>query len=251
MPQNRKKKEKGDRLWFKTLLFLVPKIVGAYFKLVDVTSRKILLRGDVEENILKKRSFCLSGFHGALLWAAYYFRSYGGVIMVSRSWDGELGARSLGQWGYDTARGSSSKFGKEALRDMIDAVNERGANTGMAVDAPRGPARKAKIGSVILAKETGQPIVPVGTWATRYLQFNSWDKMILPLPFGTVVAALGDPIEVPQGLDRDEYERIRQDVEKSILNTQLRAEAKVEELVRARSKAAPAPVPTETPSPNR
>jgi lysophospholipid acyltransferase (LPLAT)-like uncharacterized protein len=250
MPQKGKKREKGDRLWFRTLLFVLPKIVGAYFKLVDLTSRKVFLNGDIEETVLRKRRFCLASFHGAALWPAYYFRSYGGIIMVSRSWDGELIDRCLRQWRYDTARGSSSKFGKEALQEMIDTVNERGCNSGMAVDAPRGPAREVKIGAVIIAKETGQPLVPAGTWTTRHLQFNSWDKMILPLPFGTVITALGEPIEVPEGLDRDEYERIRQEVERRILETQLQAEAKAKELLGEGSEVVLRPVPSETSSRN-
>jgi len=250
MQRKEKKKEKGDRLWFRTLLFLLPKIVGAYFRLVDLTSRKVFFNRDIEEKVLKKRSFCLAGFHGALLWAAYYFRPYCGVIMVSRSWDGELIDRCLRHWGYDTARGSSSKFGKEALKDMVDLVNGQGCNSGMAVDAPRGPARKAKIGAVIIAKETGQPIVPVGTWTTRHLQFNSWDKMILPLPFGTVVTAMGEPIEVPRDLKKEEFERVRLEVEESILGAQLQAEAKAQELLRVRSGVVLEPVPTETSTPN-
>lgn len=224
------KKEKGDLVWFKILLFVLPKIVGAYFTFVNVTSRKVFINREVEEEVCKQRSFCLAGFHGALLWAAYCFRTYGGIIMVSRSWDGELIDRCLRHWGYDTARGSSSRFGKEALQDMVDEVNSTGANSGMAVDAPRGPARRAKIGAVMVARDTGQPIVPIGTWTTRHIQFNSWDKMILPLPFGTVVCSFGEPIHVPRGLSREEYEELRQQLEENISQAQALAEQKVGQL---------------------
>lgn len=230
MQKRAKKKEKGDFLWFRAVLFLLPKIVGAYFKLVDLTSRKVLINGEVEEEVCRKRSFCLAGFHGALLWAAYRFRKYGAVVMVSRSWDGELMDRCLRHWRYDSARGSSSRHGKEALQEMVQLVNETGCNSGMAVDAPRGPAGKAKIGAVILARDTGQPIVPVGTWTTRHIQFNSWDKMILPLPFGTIVTALAAPIQVPKGLSHQEYEGLRQLLEVRIAKAQSLAQQKTTEL---------------------
>jgi lysophospholipid acyltransferase (LPLAT)-like uncharacterized protein len=230
MPKKAKKKGKGDLLWFRAALFLLPKIVGAYFKLVDLTSKKLALNQEIQQRVCKTKSFCLAGFHGALLWAAYSFRRYRGVIMVSRSWDGELIDRCLRHWGYDTTRGSSSRYGKEALQEMIDLVNETGCNSGMAVDAPRGPARKAKIGAVIVARDTGQPIVPIGTWTTRHLQFNSWDKMILPLPFGTIVTAFGEPVQVPEGLSPDEYEQIRQRLEERIEAAQTQSEQMVQQL---------------------
>jgi lysophospholipid acyltransferase (LPLAT)-like uncharacterized protein len=230
MSTKSKKKEKGDLLWFRAVLFILPKIVGAYFRLVDLTSRKVHINRQIEEEVCKRKSFCLAGFHGALLWATYCFRKFSGIIMVSRSWDGELIDRCLRHWGYDTARGSSSKFGKEALQDMVNLVKETGCNAGMAVDAPRGPARVAKIGAVMIARDTGQPIVPIATWTTRHIQFNSWDKMILPLPFGTVVVAYGDPVHVPKGLSHAGYESLRLQLQENINKAQALAEQKVSQI---------------------
>ncbi|MDQ7784204.1 MAG: lysophospholipid acyltransferase family protein [Desulfomonilaceae bacterium] len=224
------KKPRSSRLWLRVALVLLPKIVRAYFRIVDLTSRKIFLQQETEEQICKTRSFSIAGFHGALLWPSFYFRKYGGVIMVSRSSDGEIMDRCLRGFGYQTSRGSSSNFGKEALADMIQRAKTGNCNTGMAVDAPRGPARKAKIGSVIIAKETGQPIVPVGSWTSRHVQFNSWDQMILPLPFGTLVLVFGKPVEVPDGLSQDDYERIRHEMECSILAAQELAEMRVKQI---------------------
>jgi lysophospholipid acyltransferase (LPLAT)-like uncharacterized protein len=168
--------------------------------------------------------------------------------MASRSWDGDLIAASVERWGNVTCRGSSSHGGKEALAEMIDQVKEKNCVTGLAVDAPRGPARKVKMGTVILSRETGQPVLPWGFWTTRAIQFNSWDKMILPLPFGTTVMAFGKPTTVPKGLDRDEYERTRQQIEDDLVATQEEAEAKVRELKALPKEPALKPVPKETPS---
>lgn len=150
--------------------------------------------------------------------------------MVSRSWDGELIDRSLRRMGYDTTRGSSSRGGKEALWEMIDIIKQRNYCSGLAVDAPRGPARKVKMGIVVIARETGKPVVPLVSWATRQIQFSSWDKMILPLPFSTIVLAWGKPVEVPQGLGSDEYERLRQEIEDNMVAASTQAEKLVQDL---------------------
>lgn len=244
-----RKKEKGDLLWFKIALAVMPKLTKWYFRFVELTSKKIFLNAEYEDQYCKKGSCAVAGFHGPALFIAYYFGRYQTLIMVSRSWDGELVDACLRAWGNITCRGSSSRGGKEALAEMIGVVKEQNCCTGLAVDAPRGPARKLKIGVVILGKETGQPLLPVGMWATRYIQFGSWDKMILPLPFGKIVMVFGKPTYVPQGLERDDYERIRQQVEEDLLTVQAEAEAKVRELKARGKEPALTPVPKETLSP--
>ncbi len=230
MAREKRNVEKGDRLWYRLVLFLVPRLVTGYFRLVDLTSKKIFLNSEYEDQVCKKRPFACSCFHGTMLFPVYYCRRYPGVVMVSRSWDGELIDRSIRRMGYDTTRGSSSKGGKEALWEMIDVINERKYCSGLAVDAPRGPSRQVKIGIVVVAKETGQPVVPFVSWATRKIQFHSWDSMILPLPFSTIVMAFGKPIEVLPSLRNEEYEDIRQEIEKEMLRVQEQVEEKVKEI---------------------
>lgn len=226
------KREKGDQLLFRLALFLVPRLVTLYFRLVDLTSRKIWLNREYEQQICKKRPFNCACFHGTMLFPIWHCRQYPGVIMVSRSWDGEVIDRCLKRMGFDTTRGSSSTGGKEALVEMIEMAKERNYCTGLAVDAPRGPSRKAKMGIVVVGKETGQPVLPLMSWATRQIQFKSWDKMILPLPFCTIVMAFGKPTEVPPVLSNDDHERIRQEIEDNMLLAQKEAEERVADLKR-------------------
>ncbi len=229
--QEQPKKDKGARLWFRLVLFVVPRLVTFYFRLVDLTSKKIFLNQEYEEQICKQRPFACACFHGTMLFPVYYCRRYPGVVMVSRSWDGELIDRCLRRMGYDTTRGSSSRGGKEALTEMVETINERNYCSGLAVDAPRGPSRKVKMGIVVLARETDAPVVPLVSWCTRQIQFRSWDSMILPLPFGTVVMAFGKPTIVPRGLGNDEYERLRAEIEENMHAASTQAENKVKELL--------------------
>lgn len=224
------KQEKGKKLWFRFVLFLLPRLVTAYFRLLDLTTRKIFLNQEYEEEVCKKRPFTCACFHGTMLYPVYYCRRYPGVVMVSRSWDGELIDRCLRRMGYDTTRGSSSRGGKEALVELIDMMIEKNYCSGLAVDAPRGPAEKVKMGIVIIARETGSPVVPMVSWATRQLRFKSWDRMILPLPFSTIVVAIGKPTTVGKGLSNDDYEQLRAEIEANMVEASRQAVEKVEEL---------------------
>lgn len=132
--------------------------------------------------------------------------------------------------GYDTVRGSSSRGGKDALKEMFATIKEKNYCSGLAVDAPRGPSRRVKMGIVMIAKETGQPVLGLVSWATRQIQFKSWDRMILPLPFSTIVMAWSRPVEVPPGLANDDYESLRQEIENNMLEASQQAEDKVREL---------------------
>lgn len=231
-----KKKEKGEQLWFRIILFILPRVVSLYTWIVDKTSHKVFINRDYEDQACRKGPFNCACFHGTMLFPVYYCRQYPGVIMVSRSWDGELIDKCLSRWGFDTVRGSSSRGGKEALCAMIERARAMNYCTGLAVDAPRGPSRKVKMGIIVTARETGTPIVPLVSWATRQIQFNSWDRMIVPLPFSTIVLAFGKPTLVPTGLSGREYETLRQEVEAEMLDMSIQAERCVEEL-KARGRA--------------
>ena len=54
--------------------------------------------------------------------------------------------------------------------------------------------------------------------------------MILPLPFGTIVTAFGEAMQVPEGLSPDEYEGIRQRLQERIEAAQTQSEEMVHQL---------------------
>ena len=192
-----KKKDKKKSLCVPLALFLLPLFVRAYFGFVDLTSRKIWLNREYEYEVCRKRSFACASFHGVMLFPLYYCRRYHGLVMVSRSRDGEFISRSLQRINYKTIRRSVSAGGKEALEEMIDTIKQKDCSSGQAVDGPQGPAGVVKMGIVVMARETGPPIVPFVSWASRQVQFKSWDRMILPLPFSTIVMAFGRPTDGP------------------------------------------------------
>lgn len=145
--------------------------------------------------------------HAALL--GYWFprrllsRGYRVASLSSQSRDGEIGTRVSEGWGSRVIRGSSSRGGSLGLRRLYRAMVKDRRSVVMLPDAPRGPRREAKPGTVILAQMGGVPIVPLGFSAERAWRLKSWDRMIVPKPFSRVTVRMGEPFHVPAGEDRE------------------------------------------------
>lgn len=136
-------------------------------------------------------------WHRNIIAGTWCYRGSGFGVSVSRSRDGDLISRVLRRLGYaEPARGSSSRGGAASLRSLVRTVRA-GTTIAMLADGPRGPARRSKVGVVVLAQLTGAPIVPVAFSCSSAWVFDSWDRTLLPRPFAKVVCAYGDPIHVP------------------------------------------------------
>jgi lysophospholipid acyltransferase (LPLAT)-like uncharacterized protein len=116
--------------------------------------------------------------------------------MISQSRDGEYAARVASWLGFKNVRGSSTRGGSKALREMVQKI-KGGEIGGMLADGPQGPPRVAKMGAVAMAKETGVPLISVLWGADRCWVFNSWDRYLVPKPFAKVAVFYTEPISVP------------------------------------------------------
>src|SRR5579862_1158337 len=105
------------------------------------------------------------------------------AVLVSASRDGEKLARVLSKFHMICVRGSSSRRGKEALRELTRLMGE-GYDVGITPDGPRGPRYHCQDGAISLAQLTGAPIIPVSWDVTRKVVVKSWDGFMVPLPFG-------------------------------------------------------------------
>ena len=129
--------------------------------------------------------------------------------------DGRMIADAVKRLGVCSVAGSSSRGGKEALLQLKNLIRE-GNHIGITPDGPKGPCYSAKPGVVSLASSTGAPVCPVAYSASRYFQFGSWDKMILPKPFSKVVFVMGELLFIPASLSEEKFEEHRQRVEKAL-----------------------------------
>ena len=155
-------------------------------------------------------------WHDRILASTYFFRNQKIIVMTSQSFDGECIARTIINFGYGAARGSSSRGGVGALIDMIKFMKE-GFPGAFTIDGPRGPRYEAKSGPCILAKKTGNPLVPFvieveSCWKTR-----SWDLLQIPKPFSRAKMIYGKPIFVTQDATDDEIETARMELQNELM----------------------------------
>ena len=141
-------------------------------------------------------------WHGRMFLPIQAHRHQGIVTMASQSEDGEIIARWLEKNGYRVVRGSTSRGGGEALRQMVRQVRS-GRHAALTVDGPKGPARVVQPGVLQLARLTGAWILPITYSSARPRFFQSWDRYLLPKPFSRNVVAYGEPFPIPDDL-RDE-----------------------------------------------
>lgn len=123
-------------------------------------------------------------------------------VLVSRHQDGRLIGAMMRGFGLDLVHGSSSKGtaqkgGAASLRALLGVLAD-GGQVVITPDGPRGPRRQMARGVAQLAALAGVPVVPCAAQSTRRRILPTWDRMILPLPFGRGVLVCGAPIVVPR-----------------------------------------------------
>jgi lysophospholipid acyltransferase (LPLAT)-like uncharacterized protein len=163
-------------------------------------------------------------WHGRILPATYYFRRRGIVVITSENFDGEWIAGIIRRFGYGTARGSTSRGARKALRQLTREM-AAGKSAAFTLDGPRGPAGVAQPGAVWLAKVTGNPVLPFHIETDRHWTLASWDRTQIPKPFATAAIVVGEPLEVPPGADDAAIERARLTLQEHLGRLELRASA--------------------------
>ena len=127
-------------------------------------------------------------WHGRILHGLWYWRDRGIVVVTSENFDGEWIARIIRRFGFGTARGSSSRGGARALRELVRVG--RKAPVAFTVDGPRGPREVVQPGVAWLAATTGHPVVCLHGEADRAWTLRSWDRTQIPKPFSRMVMAV-------------------------------------------------------------
>lgn len=202
--------------------------IASYVKLVHLTCRFNQRRADIPERFwADDETFICATWHGQNIMLPPFWHNWRTLkILVSKHGDGEIIARLVGYLGLSTIRGSGTpkdqrhkmkdKGGAAALRETVRAL-KTGASVGLTADMPPGPARKAGLGIVTMARLSGRPIVPVAaTTRARIVLGNTWDRFMIPLPFNRGAVVWGDPIYVPRDADSDAMERYRRQVEDAL-----------------------------------
>jgi lysophospholipid acyltransferase (LPLAT)-like uncharacterized protein len=157
--------------------------------------------------------FC--GWHGRSFLFANHYRKRGWWVIISQSNDGEMQSKIFKRLGFDIIRGSTGRGGVRAAVEAIRVLKDGGIMA-LTPDGPRGPSGVVQGGVMLMAQKSGAQLVPVGISARPRLFAKSWDRYMLPLPFGRAVFIYGEPIHVPKSSSEDEVEAIRLRLETEI-----------------------------------
>jgi lysophospholipid acyltransferase (LPLAT)-like uncharacterized protein len=188
-----------------------------YFIKALISTYKIEIKGKQHQQEAKKLSpngsFIFAVWHEQVVsvlsghaWTLPY------LALSSRSKDGDYAAFVSQKLGFVPVRGSSrkrnvDKGGKEAIEEYV-AKMKLGSCGGITVDGPKGPRQKCKAGVVLISMQTGSPILPVVGVASRFWEFNSWDKFKVPKPVSKIIIQYGPPIQIESNASQERINEV-------------------------------------------
>lgn len=155
-------------------------------------------------------------WHNRVFLATYFWQRRRIVVMTSQSFDGEYIARFIQRFGYGAARGSSTRGGVGAIVEMARLMRA-GSPTAFTIDGPKGPRYEAKMGAVLLAKKTGNPVLPFTITPQKFWTVKkSWDQSQIPKPFTRAKVYIAPPIMVPSDADETLLESKREELQQAL-----------------------------------
>ncbi len=200
----------------RVLLALVSRFMACLIAAVGSTLRFTVVaeEGAAPAPLPARGVYCF--WHQGTFASGWYFRRYNACILISRSFDGELIARTLGRLGFRSVRGSSSRGavgGLLALRGEL----ARGGLAIFTADGPRGPAFRSKPGPVKLAQHTGGSIGCFHLEAERAWTLRSWDRFQIPKPWSRVAVSWARSVPAPPpNASAEELEQCRAAVDAAL-----------------------------------
>ncbi len=204
---------------------MVPRLVWALVRVVGLTWRFEVIAEDGVKPVLfgqvpGPEIYCF--WHQCVLPCTMYFRHSRAVILISRSFDGEMITRVLRMFGFDAVRGSSSRGAREGLLGLA-RILESGRTAIFTADGPRGPIYQTKMGPIKLAQMTGAPIGAFHLEPERAWTMRSWDRFLVPKPFTRICVSWAQWTHVPADLPAEEFEPRREELNAALERARLRA----------------------------
>ncbi len=209
-------------------------LLATYLRFVQRTNRFTTIPADIDAAVAGETPLIVAMWHGQHLMISFARPNAIDrmAALISRHEDAGAQASALERLGVTPVRGSGGpadrayyKGGAPAMRELMRQL-ESGASVAMTADVPK-RARIAGHGIVTLARLSGRPIVPTAVVTSRRLQFDTWDRASLGLPFGRAAVVVGDLIRVPPNANDEASEAARLAVERGLDEAHRRAYAMV------------------------
>jgi len=203
----------GSRLaWlrnWKISLAVLPWMADLLMRAGAATLRRTDIgRQHVESCLAKGEGLIVAFWHGRLLMMPFGYPGFPATILISQHRDGEYVARIAERLGFAVVRGSATRGGARAFRELLQRLRN-GSHVVITPDGPKGPRGRVKSGVIQLSRLSGMPILPVafGAWPRTILK--SWDQFLVPRPFARGAYVWGEPIYVPADADKATVEKFQ------------------------------------------
>jgi lysophospholipid acyltransferase (LPLAT)-like uncharacterized protein len=205
-------------------------IAAEFLRLVWLTNKFSFDPPDVYDIVEPQMPVILAFWHGQHFMTPFIKRGphHRAKVLISLHRDGEFNALAAERLGVGTVRGSGDhgsafhrKGGVGAFREMVRVLDE-GINMALTADVPK-RSRVAGLGIIMLARESGRPIMTFAMATSRFIRLDNWDHTTINLPFGRGVLVGGEVIEVPRDADAAMMEALRLRVEMSLNDATRRA----------------------------
>jgi lysophospholipid acyltransferase (LPLAT)-like uncharacterized protein len=209
-------------------------LAAEYLRLVWVTNRFTFEPADVYDQVVPRMPVILAFWHGQHFLTPFIRNkpSYRAKVLISRHRDGEFNAIAVERLGIGTIRGSGDhgsafhrKGGVGAFKEMVRTLDDD-YNVALTADVPK-RARVAGLGIIMLARESGRPIMPFAMATSRFIRLKNWDRTTINLPFGRGALVGIKEINVPPDADAAAMERLRLDLEETLNEATRRAYAMI------------------------
>jgi lysophospholipid acyltransferase (LPLAT)-like uncharacterized protein len=184
-------------------------------RLIGPTLRICICGEEGAQKTPDERPLVASSWHSCLIPSTYIFRHFGIRVMSSNSYDGEYMGRIIRKFGFVAVKGSSSRNAVRALLGLRRAL-EDGWTVAFTLDGPRGPRRKVKPGPVALARSSGMALTTFHAAVDKAWVLNTWDRLMIPLPFSRVLVRFGKLIPVPRNASDQDIERYTEELQASL-----------------------------------
>lgn len=196
---------------YKIISYIVYFILRVWF--FFIRDKEVFIPDETKKFLEKKSGFIFAGWHNQILsltkHVAHFLQRDRKIILtplVSFSKDGEFIYETFLRFKMESVRGSSSKGGSSAFRQLLKVLKEGKAPI-FTPDGPRGPIYKVQQGVIQIASLTKLPIICFYSTFDSYYEFKSWDKHRFPKFFAKQWVHYSEPFYVPEGIkDTEEYQ---------------------------------------------
>ena len=205
-------------------------LAAEFLRLVWLTNKFRFDPPDVYDIVEPQQPVILAFWHGQHFMAPFVKtkESQRTKVLISRHRDGEFNALAAERLGIGTIRGSGDhgsafnrKGGIGAFKEMVRALEEK-CNVALTADVPK-RSRIVGLGIIMLARESGRPIMPFAMATSRFVRLKNWDRTTINMPFGRGILMGGDVIVVPPDADGETMERLRARLEATLNEATRRA----------------------------